>query len=49
MSLKNMTNSAIEIIAIHQGLSITGNKTISNHAHQGIFSHRLLATLVGFA
>lgn len=49
MSLKNKTNSAIERIAIHHGLSTIGNKTSSDHAHQGIRDHRLLPVSVGFA
>ena len=49
MSLKNKTNSAIERIAIHHGLSTIGNKTTSSHAHQGISDHRLLPIFVGFA
>jgi hypothetical protein len=49
MSLKNTTNSAIEIIATHHGLNTSGNKTINSHAHQGIRDHRLLPDFVGFA
>ena len=49
ISLKNKTNSAIVIIAIHHGLSTIGNKTTSNHAHQGIRDHRSLPNFVGFA
>src|SRR5690348_14899671 len=41
MSLKNKTNNAIEITAIHHGLSTIGNKTTGNHAHQGIRNRRL--------
>jgi hypothetical protein len=47
MNLKNRTNSAIEIIATHHGLSTIGKKTISNHAHQGVRDHRLLPDFVG--
>jgi hypothetical protein len=49
MSLKNRTNSAIEIIAIHHGLRTIGNNTTSSHAHQGARDHRLLPDFVGFA
>jgi hypothetical protein len=49
MSLKNRTNSAIEIIAIHHGLRTIGNNTTSSHAHQGARDHRLLPDFVGFS
>jgi hypothetical protein len=49
MSLRNKANSAIEMIAIHHGLSTIGNKTTSNHAHQGIRAHRLLPDFLSFA
>ena len=47
MSLKNRTNSAIEMIAIHHGLSTIGNKKTSSHTHQGARDHRLLPDFVG--
>src|SRR2546422_6309458 len=43
ISLKNRTKSASEIIAIHHGLNIIGNKKTSSHTHQGARDHRLLA------
>jgi hypothetical protein len=49
ISLKSKTNTATEIIAIHQGLSTSGNKKINNHAHQGICSHRFTGAFGGFA
>ena len=48
-SLRNKTNNAMEMIAIHHGLSTIGNKTTSNHAHQGIRDQRSVPDFVGFA
>jgi hypothetical protein len=45
MNLKNRTNKAIEMIAIHHGLNTIGNKIISSHAHQGGRDHPLSAGL----
>ena len=49
MSLKNRTNSASEVIAIHHGLSTIGNNNTSSHTHQGARDHRLLSDFVSFA
>jgi hypothetical protein len=46
MSLKNRTYTAIEIIAIHHGLSTIGKNKTSSHTHG---DHRLLPDFVGFA
>jgi hypothetical protein len=48
-SLKNRTNSATEIIAIHQGLRTIGNNSISSHSHQGVRDHRLPPDFVGWS
>jgi hypothetical protein len=49
ISLKNKANAAIEMIAIHHGLSTNGNKIISNHTHQGTCDQRSLPDCVVFA
>jgi ribosomal protein S19 len=49
MSLKNRTNNASEIIAIHHGLRPNGNNKTSSHTHQGVRDHRLLPEFVGLA
>jgi hypothetical protein len=49
MSLKNIANTAKEIIAAHHGLSTIGNNAISRYAHQGTCAHRLVPEFVGFA
>jgi hypothetical protein len=49
MTLMNRMNNAIEISAIHHGLSTIGNKTTSSHTHQGACDQRLLPDFAAFA